>query len=264
MTPYPCYVNDRFILAISRSLPLFMVLSWIYTVSMTVKDIVYEKEKRLKEFMRVMGLSNATHWAAWFITQFMVMIVVAVLLCIVLKYGQITKYTEITVLFTFLCCFTISTICQCFLISVFFNRANLAAVVAGIVFFMLYLPYTILINYSDVILPWQKFLASLSSTVAFSYGAEIIATYELQTVGVQWSNFYDSPFNKYDGFSMNAICLIMLMDAFIYLILTWYIETVFPGEFGVPRPWYFLLTPSYWMDTFCETSKLVFFYFDSH
>lgn len=26
-------------------LPLFMVLSWIFTVSMNVKDIVYEKEK---------------------------------------------------------------------------------------------------------------------------------------------------------------------------------------------------------------------------
>ena len=29
-------------------LPLFMVLSWIFTVSMNVKDIVYEKEKGLK------------------------------------------------------------------------------------------------------------------------------------------------------------------------------------------------------------------------
>jgi hypothetical protein len=26
-------------------LPLFMVLSWIFTVSMNVKDIVHEKEK---------------------------------------------------------------------------------------------------------------------------------------------------------------------------------------------------------------------------
>jgi hypothetical protein len=48
MMPYPCYVSDRFIVAISRSMPLFMVLAWIYTVSMMVKDIVYEKERRLK------------------------------------------------------------------------------------------------------------------------------------------------------------------------------------------------------------------------
>ena len=26
----------------------------------------------------------------------------------------------------------------------------------------------------------------------------------------------------------------------------WYIEAVFPGEYGVPKPWYFFLTKSYW------------------
>jgi len=31
--------------SIRQMLPLFMVLSWIFTVSMNVKDIVYEKEK---------------------------------------------------------------------------------------------------------------------------------------------------------------------------------------------------------------------------
>jgi len=254
MTPYPCYVDDRFVNAIARSLPLFMVLAWIYTVSMMTKDIVYEKEKRLKEFMRVMGLSNATHWAAWFITSFIVMGFIVTILAIVLKFGKITQNSDFSVLLVFLYCFTVATICQCFLISVFFNRANLAAVVAGIVYFILYLPYTILVNYSDVILPWQKFLASLSSTVAFSYGCEIIASFELQTTGAQWSNFYSTPFSKYDGFSMNAICLIMLLDALCYLILTWYIETVFPGEYGVPKPWYFPISPYYW---FGENSRLL-------
>jgi ATP-binding cassette subfamily A (ABC1) protein 1 len=43
--PYPCWVNDKFVNSISRLLPLFMVLSWIFTVSMNVKDIVHEKEK---------------------------------------------------------------------------------------------------------------------------------------------------------------------------------------------------------------------------
>ncbi len=35
----------RFVNSISRLLPLFMVLSWIFTISMNVKDIVREKEK---------------------------------------------------------------------------------------------------------------------------------------------------------------------------------------------------------------------------
>lgn len=224
MTPYPCYVNDKFISAIARTLPLFMVLAWIYTVSMMVKDIVYEKEKRLKEFMRVMGLSNGIHWLSWFITQFTIMFCVTFVLCLVIKFGKVTTYSDFFVLLVFFICFTMATISQCFLISVFFNKANLAAVTGGIIYFLLYLPYTILINYAEVIKPWQKGLASLSSTVAFSYGCEIISSFELETIGVQWSNFYSSPFVSTNEFSMNTVCLILLLDAAIYMILTWYIE----------------------------------------
>lgn len=252
MTPYPCYVNDKFVVAISRTLPMFMVLAWIYTVSMMVKDIVYEKEKRLKEFMRVMGLSNGIHWFTWFLTSFSIMFIVTVLLCLVIKFGKVTTYSDFSVLVVFFACFTVATITQCFLISVFFNKANLAAVTAGIIYFLLYLPYTVLVNYAEVIQPWQKFLASLSSTVAFSYGCEIIASFELQTIGVQWNNFYASPFSKRDGFSMNNICLIMLLDSIIYMLLTWYIEGIAPGEYGIPRKWYFPLQPSYWFGNKCK------------
>jgi hypothetical protein len=85
------------------------------------------------------------------------------------RYGKVTQHSDVTVLMAFYCCFTIATITQCFLISVFFNKANLAAVVAGMIYYLLYLPYTIMVNYSDVLLPWHKFLASLSSTVSSFY-----------------------------------------------------------------------------------------------
>ena len=73
-----------------------------------------------------------------------------------------------------------------------------------------------------------------------------MATYELQNIGVQWSNFNSNPYVMRNSFSMMTICLIMLLDAVIYMILAWYIETVWPGEYGISRPWYFLFTPSYW------------------
>ena len=96
-----------------------------------MKDIVYEKEKRLKEFMRVMGLSNGIHWLAWFITAFVTMFFICILLVIILKYGKITQYSDFSALLVFFVCFSMATITQCFLISVFFNRANLAAAVGG-------------------------------------------------------------------------------------------------------------------------------------
>ena len=46
--PYPCYIEDRFIIAIARTFPLFMTLAWVFSASMIIKSIVYEKEQRLK------------------------------------------------------------------------------------------------------------------------------------------------------------------------------------------------------------------------
>lgn len=40
------------------------------------------------------------------------------------------------------------------------------------------------------------------------------------------------------------ILLMLLLDAFLYGLVTWYIETVFPGQYGVPQPWYFFLMVS--------------------
>ena len=48
--------NDNFLSTTGDTLPLLLTIAWIYSVSMLVKDIVQEKEARLKEVMRMMGM----------------------------------------------------------------------------------------------------------------------------------------------------------------------------------------------------------------
>lgn len=69
----------------SRSLPLFMTLAWIYSVAVIIKGIVYEKEARLKETMRIMGLDNGILWLSWFISSFIPLLMSAALLVLILK-----------------------------------------------------------------------------------------------------------------------------------------------------------------------------------
>ena len=38
-------------------MPLFMTLAWIFSVAMIIKGVVYEKEQRLKEVMKVRHLT---------------------------------------------------------------------------------------------------------------------------------------------------------------------------------------------------------------
>lgn len=42
----------------------------------------------------------------------------------------------------------------------------------------------------------------------------------------------------------------MYFDTFLYAFLAWYIDNVFPGEFGTARPPWFFLTKKYWNDIF--------------
>ena len=46
--PYPDYVHDNFILVIQQTLPLLLMLSLFFTALNIVRDVVFEKEKRLK------------------------------------------------------------------------------------------------------------------------------------------------------------------------------------------------------------------------
>jgi ATP-binding cassette subfamily A (ABC1) protein 3 len=55
---------------------------------------------------------------------------------------------------------------------------------------------------------------------------------------MQWHNIW-TPVTLDDDLVLGHIIIMLLADALIYLLITLYIEAVFPGEYGVPKPWYF-------------------------
>uniref|UniRef100_A0A8C7ZZ47 ABC transporter domain-containing protein n=1 Tax=Oryzias sinensis TaxID=183150 RepID=A0A8C7ZZ47_9TELE len=249
--PYPCYVDDPFLRALAGFLPLFMTIAWIFSVALIIKGIVGDKESRLKETVRIMGLRGEVYWLTWLLTCLLPMATSSVLLTIVIKYGKVLQYSDPSVVFVFLLVFCLSTISQCFLISVFFSKANLAAACGGLIYFLLYLPHVLCYAWRDVMGFEAKVGVSLLSCVAFGYGCENLSKFEEQGVGIQWHNIAMSP-EEGQRYTFIVSILMMLLDAVIYWVLTWYIENVFPGQYGIPRPWYFLFTYSYW---FGKTSK---------
>uniref|UniRef100_A0A8C7VCM2 P-type phospholipid transporter n=1 Tax=Oncorhynchus mykiss TaxID=8022 RepID=A0A8C7VCM2_ONCMY len=228
--PYPCYVDDLFMLTLNRCFPIFMVLAWIYSVSMTVKSIVLEKELRLKETLK------------FFFVVFYFVVLCSILFCCA---GKVLNYSNPLVVFLFLLTFTMATIMQCFLLSVFFNKANLAAACSGIIYFTLYLPHILCVAWQDRITKNAKITASLLSPVAFGFGTEYLSRYEEQGLGLQWDNIGTSPLEG-DAYSFFTSIGMMMFDAVLYGFLAWYLDNVFPGQYGIGRPFYFPFQPSYW------------------
>ncbi|KAG9264555.1 ATP-binding cassette sub-family A member 3 [Astyanax mexicanus] len=248
--PYPAFIYDVFILAIQNQLPLLLVLSFTYTSLNIVRAVVQEKERKLKEYMRMMGLSNWLHWSAWFLMFFLFLsisiIFVTVLLCVwVSPNGAVLTYSDPSLVFVFLLVFAVSTISFSFMISSFFSRANVGAAAGGFIYFFSYLPYLFLWPRYDLLSHSQKVSACLISNVAMAMGAQLIGMFEGKGTGIQWSNLFDSV-TVDDDFSIAQVLGLLLLDTLLYGLVAWYVEAVFPGEYGMPRPWYFFVLPSYW------------------
>uniref|UniRef100_A0A667YE17 P-type phospholipid transporter n=1 Tax=Myripristis murdjan TaxID=586833 RepID=A0A667YE17_9TELE len=246
--PYPCFVDDAFIQSIGGILPMFLVLAFMYTVCMTIKGLVLEKELRLKEVLRTVGVQNYSLWCARFTENIVLLIVPCTLISVMVKYGKVLQYSDPSVIFVFLLVYCMATITQCFFISVFFSKANLAAACGGLIYFVLYLPHVLCYAWRDVMGFGAKVAVSLLSCVAFGFGCENFSKYEEQGIGIQWYNIGTSP-EEGERYTFILSIVMMLFDAAFYWLLTWYIENVFPGQYGIPKPWYFPFTASYWCGT---------------
>lgn len=78
--------------------------------------------------MKMMGLSNWLHWAAWFVKYLVfIMVTIAIItlfVCIHTDHGAVIGKSDPSVVFVFLLLYSISTISFCFAVSVFFSRGK--------------------------------------------------------------------------------------------------------------------------------------------
>lgn len=136
--PYPQYKEQIQLHLLQFIAPLLMLLSFNYSFSNTVRYVSIEKEKQLKEAMKIMGLPSWLHWLSWF-TRTMVMLTISVSLIIVLL--KLPWFHSQTAVFpnsnSFLLGLFFVTYCICltsfsFLLSVFFSKAKSAVTAATI------------------------------------------------------------------------------------------------------------------------------------
>ncbi|XP_076469399.1 phospholipid-transporting ATPase ABCA3-like [Babylonia areolata] len=247
--PYPPYYEDNMITVIQTQLPLFLMLSFILTVIQTTKVIVMEKEKRIKESMKLMGLKPAAHWTSWFLTTFLYLILALAIYAILFgvkindTVGAVLANSDISLFYVFLLFYAMAMITFCFMISVIAKKANVGAAIAGILFFGFYFPY-LFITYEDMT-ETSKLGLCLLFNMAMAFGANLFGLYEGTGTGATWSNFTETA-TVDDNFTLLQAMIMLLVDSLLHVLVTWYVENVWPGDYGVPRPFYFCFTKSYW------------------
>lgn len=83
--PYPPHILDVLLQGLETIVSFFILLSFIYPCINTVRFIAIEKERQLKETMKIMGLPSWLHWTSWFVRTMIVMILSISLIVILLK-----------------------------------------------------------------------------------------------------------------------------------------------------------------------------------
>lgn len=240
--PLPTYKYDQnpFFAAVGFLLGMAMTMATMYPMSRFVKSMVEDKESRMREVMKVMGLSSSMHQLSWILTGAIVFVWIAVSTTFICNTTFLAN-SDTWLLFLYFLTFCLSEVSLSFLLSSFFSNSKLAAIVAPVALFCLLMPRYVFFSTNNNEQYVPKLLASLSSPVAFAFGADYIANAEYVGAGLQYSNANTGQYNFITSVQM------MAFDSVLYLLLALYMDLVLPQEFGTPLPWWFPFSINYWM-----------------
>ncbi|XP_055306584.1 phospholipid-transporting ATPase ABCA3-like [Sitodiplosis mosellana] len=216
------------------------ILTLFSLVFLTINTVIYinaEKEKQLKEVMKIMGLQSWLHWTSWFVRTMFFMLINITMIAAILK---ISLYADFTVLWVFLFVYAISTTTFCFMMSELFTKANIAAIATCIVWFVLYIPF-----WFSRTTYTSKLIACISFNTAIAHGIQLICQFEITEEGVKWADFW-KPTVFEDDVTLGILMLYMLASSLLHLLIALYVEKVMPGDYGVPEKWYFPFTKRFW------------------
>ncbi|XP_058083562.1 ABC transporter A family member 1 isoform X2 [Magnolia sinica] len=241
IAPFPtrAYTDDEFQSIIKKVMGVLYLLGFLHPISRLISCAVFEKEQKIKEGLRMMGLHDEIFYLSWFIT-YVIQFAVTSGVITACTMSSLFMYSDKSVVFMYFFLFGLSAIMLSFLISTFFSRAKAAVAVGTLSFLGAFFPYY---TVNDTAVPMTlKVLASLLSPTAFALGTVNFADYERAHVGVRWSNIWQAS----SGVNFLVCLLMMMLDTVLYCAIGLYLDKVLPRENGVRQPWNFLFKKCFW------------------
>ncbi|XP_059079473.1 cholesterol transporter ABCA5-like isoform X1 [Tigriopus californicus] len=218
-------------------IPLYLVISLSQFITPMLIVVVDEKEKKIKESMKMVGLRDSVFWLSWF-AVYSVMVLIIAIIGSVLVYFVVIKSTNFWVLFVLMFEFGLSMIMFAFMLTSLFSKAKPAGIVGGLSTMLLSCLYylQVFLSGSHEIIFW---LLGLLSPTAFAMGVDKLMYFDLESKQL---DLWDPA----DSIPVAGVMIMLAVDIVLYLLIAFYLDNVVPTEYGTRRkPWYFL-QPSYW------------------
>jgi len=230
--------KDPFWGYVSFTFLFLCAVQFVYPFSQVVSQLIHEKHDKIKEGMKMMGVTTAAYWCSWFAWLFAEATIIALLCWVCGLLFKIYHWSSPLVIFIWLWSFCINFVSFAAMFAQFFDNPQIAVLAAFIFFFVLVLMPLFFGNWSQA----ERNAMCLVGPTCFGQSVETLAFFEQQTVGVQW----DTMGETYNNFAFGTAIGMMILDTFIYILLTLYFEKVWPSRYGQRMHPLFFLSPGYW------------------
>jgi len=217
-------------------------LAFQTNVVLVMKSIVVEKELRLREGMKIMGLTNSMFWSSWFVTHWLSAMISVILVTLVGIYPF--AYTDQFIQFLFYSLWVASLTLWNFFISTFFSRSITATIVGCFAYVLTMVPaIAIRITAPEGSRGWIS--SCIFPSGAMNTWGAVLAILEVNREGITWKTFNSNVTLK-GNVSPAGVFGMVIFDCFLYAFLTFYFDAVWRTEYGVRQPPWFLFTRRYW------------------
>ncbi|XP_034268593.1 cholesterol transporter ABCA5-like isoform X1 [Pantherophis guttatus] len=201
--------------------------------------IVAEKEKKIKEFLMIMGLHDTAFWLSWVLLYTSLIFVMSLLMSVIATFSSLFPKSSSFVIFLLFFLYGISSVFFAFMLTPLFKKSKhvgtvefLSTLAFGIVGLTIFLVEDIPKSFVWLVSPLCQ--------CTFLIGVAQVMHLEDYEEGVNFSNL------TYGPYPLIIAILLLALDSVLYLLLAVYLDQVIPGEYGLRRHFFFFLKPSFW------------------
>ena len=206
------YMKDIFLIRTKENLPFFMVLSFIAPIFRLISLIVIEKESKVREGMKMMGLKDRAYWLSWF-AYYIIICIAIVSVCPGVLYSNVYQYTSYFLWWLIYFLFGMAIFSFGLFLAALFNKARIASITGTMIYFATYLLIDVVAKRD--ISETNKNIASLFPTLAVSLGTMNFVTYEAAQTEITMNNIGD----KIDNYRFSMCLVMLIIDFFFWGIL---------------------------------------------
>eukprot|EP01080_Neovahlkampfia_damariscottae_P005091 gene5091-8690_t len=231
--------------------PIYFAFSAIGISQAHLISLVNERKKHLKGHLRIMGSSMIAYNISWIIISLFECFLTLIIICIfifLLRMITITTNYLLFILVNFF--YLISMVLISHIFSFFFKEEKTAAISFSFIFslFIAFWIFSSFIIFPNKSLPiWIQFFFNLIPTIGFSeFILNLIISERHQ------SNLF---LNSNSNYSIPLFLFNILTNWIIYILISFYLEFVYPGSDFIGKSPLFFIYPSFWKSLFINQKE---------